>query len=123
MENSNNTRDAAIDNVNACLTSLEEYVGADHGKTVGDQFPNASIALKEMLTRLDELFGLIENINSEASDANSKADLIHDSTNRDKQQSLIVLRTLIDRSRQVEAKSAENKATFQTACYHDTRKD
>eukprot|EP00957_Ditylum_brightwellii_P083716 6362870-Ditylum_brightwellii.AAC.1 len=48
-ENSDNTRNAAMDNVNACITSLEEYIGADHGETVGNTFPNASILLKEML--------------------------------------------------------------------------
>eukprot|EP00957_Ditylum_brightwellii_P161311 12282150-Ditylum_brightwellii.AAC.1 len=35
-ENSDNTREAALDNVNTYLTSLEEYIGADYGETVGN---------------------------------------------------------------------------------------
>eukprot|EP00957_Ditylum_brightwellii_P090746 6911019-Ditylum_brightwellii.AAC.2 len=87
-ENSDNTMEAVVDNVNTCLTSLEEYIGADHGEIIGNKFPNASIALKEMIACLDKLSGIIHRVKSEASAGNTKADHIQASTNIDKQQSL-----------------------------------
>eukprot|EP00957_Ditylum_brightwellii_P181923 13859635-Ditylum_brightwellii.AAC.1 len=60
-ESSENTRDTTVDNVNVCLTNLEEYIGADHGETVGNKFPNVSIALNEMLAHLDELSDIIHH--------------------------------------------------------------
>eukprot|EP00957_Ditylum_brightwellii_P044075 3344350-Ditylum_brightwellii.AAC.1 len=94
-KNSDNTRDTAVDNVNAHITSLEEYIDTDHGETVDSKFSNASIALKEMLAYLDKLSDVIYHVKSEASAANTKAEYVQEPTNIDKQQSLTLLHTLI----------------------------
>eukprot|EP00957_Ditylum_brightwellii_P206437 15348412-Ditylum_brightwellii.AAC.2 len=45
-------RDAVTNNINNRLTSLEEYVGTDFEATVGDEYPTASVTIKEMIACL-----------------------------------------------------------------------
>eukprot|EP00957_Ditylum_brightwellii_P148931 11338837-Ditylum_brightwellii.AAC.1 len=45
-------RDGASENINARLISLENFVGNSYEDTVGEDYPNVSIAVKEMLTTL-----------------------------------------------------------------------
>eukprot|EP00957_Ditylum_brightwellii_P164128 12496762-Ditylum_brightwellii.AAC.1 len=52
METNQSKREEVMDNVNTHLTSLEDYVGGDYQEAVGDMYPNVSIAIREMLTRL-----------------------------------------------------------------------
>eukprot|EP00957_Ditylum_brightwellii_P021808 1645441-Ditylum_brightwellii.AAC.1 len=47
MDTSNIMRDGASENINARLTSLENFVGKSYKDTVGEDYPNVSIAVKE----------------------------------------------------------------------------
>eukprot|EP00957_Ditylum_brightwellii_P165497 12599777-Ditylum_brightwellii.AAC.1 len=49
---SNIMRDDASENINVRLTNLEHFVGYSYKDTVGKDYPNVSITVKEMLATL-----------------------------------------------------------------------
>eukprot|EP00957_Ditylum_brightwellii_P139979 10666161-Ditylum_brightwellii.AAC.1 len=52
IDASNIMRDGASENINARLTSLENFVGNSYQDNVGENYPNVSIAGKEMLATI-----------------------------------------------------------------------
>eukprot|EP00957_Ditylum_brightwellii_P096697 7364784-Ditylum_brightwellii.AAC.1 len=45
------SREAATDNINARLTSLEDFVGGKYGNAVGVDYPSVTIALNKTVSR------------------------------------------------------------------------
>eukprot|EP00957_Ditylum_brightwellii_P133019 10142420-Ditylum_brightwellii.AAC.3 len=55
-------REAATDNINARLTSIEDFVGSKYGNSVGVDYPSVTVALNKTVSRLEELYIKLESI-------------------------------------------------------------
>eukprot|EP00957_Ditylum_brightwellii_P191946 14611455-Ditylum_brightwellii.AAC.1 len=59
-------RESAMENLNAPLICLEEHVGGDYNKAIGEDLPTVSIAIKELLHLLNEHVRDVEKIEAVA---------------------------------------------------------
>eukprot|EP00957_Ditylum_brightwellii_P089678 6829443-Ditylum_brightwellii.AAC.1 len=85
------------------LTSLEEYVGADFEATVGDEYPTASLAIKEMIAYLQDHKQSLKETRRDLKSQTTVLENFKDAYGNDKDQTMNILKTVIGRLRDVES--------------------
>eukprot|EP00957_Ditylum_brightwellii_P143952 10969103-Ditylum_brightwellii.AAC.1 len=94
MENNYMVKDDATNNINARLTSLEDFVGTDYEEGVRENSPNVSIAIKEILALLKEGSEMVENACQNITEHRKSLCALKGSTSLDKVQTIQAMQSM-----------------------------
>eukprot|EP00957_Ditylum_brightwellii_P086380 6572828-Ditylum_brightwellii.AAC.1 len=101
--------DDATTNINARLTHVEEFVGASYEDTVWDKYPTVTIAIGEVLETFKTQAFNVGRAMEVATEQEDKVRLLQSSTQNNRTQTLIMLRSVVDQLKSVEAIAIENR--------------
>eukprot|EP00957_Ditylum_brightwellii_P109092 8322183-Ditylum_brightwellii.AAC.1 len=110
------SRETATNNINARLTSLEDFVCIKYGNAVGVYYPSVTIALNKTVSMLEELYIKLESMSNLLPGIKEAVQVMSDQRLNDKMQISAVMHTVISCLKEVEVLSAENNTLVRHSC-------